>query len=260
MPKSWRVFALLLLAVVSLTPVLALSVTAFGAAARYPEVWVSSGNGTEFLTLVRSAALWRALLTSVLLAIGTGVLATVFAFVAARTLSHATARARRIGFGAAFLPVIAPPIALGVGVQVLAIRAGLGGTTLGVLAAHVIPATGYLTLFLSGVLLSYDDALEDAARSLGAKPWTVFTRVTLPSLRLPLRQSVALGAMVSWGQLALTLIVGGGIVRSLPVELLSFVQSGDDRLGAAAALLLTIPPALVLGVAQLGARRTGVVT
>lgn len=256
---TWRAFALLLVAVVSLTPVLALTATALGAATRYPHLWASFSNGVELRTLFRSATLWRAFLTSVVLATGTGVIATMFAFVAARTLSHATARARRVGFGAAFLPVIAPPIALGVGVQVLAIRSGLGGTSLGVLAAHIIPATGYLTLFLSGVLLSYDDAMEDAARSLGASRWAVFTRVTIPCLRAPLRQSVALGALVSWGQLALTLIVGGGVVRSLPVELLAFVQSGDDRLGAAAALLLTIPPALVLGVAQSGVRRTGVV-
>jgi putative spermidine/putrescine transport system permease protein len=174
-------------------------------------------------------------------------------------LSRATPVIRRFGIAVAFLPVIAPPIALGVGVQVLAIRARLGGSWLGVLVAHVVPASGYLTLFLIAVLANYDVSMEDAARSLGATPWAVFRRVTLPALRAPLAQCVALGALVSWGQLALTLVVGGGVVRSLPVELLAFVQSGDDRLGAAAALLLTIPPALVLGVSQSGARRTGAV-
>ena len=62
---------------------------------------------------------------------------------------------------------------------------------------------------------------------------------------------------MSWGQLALTLLIGGGVVRTLPLELLSFVQSGNDQLGALAALVLTIPPMLPLGVLQVGTRRTG---
>jgi putative spermidine/putrescine transport system permease protein len=250
---------LLLLAVVSIAPVLLLTLTALGKTGRYPQLWASDLDASVLAPLLGSSALWSAFRTSVLLALCTGVGATGLAFLAARMLSRATARVRRIGSAAAFLPVIAPPIALGLGVQVLAIRAHLGGSWFGVLAAHVVPASGYLTVFLAAVLTSYDATTEDAARSLGATPWTVLTRVTLPALRTPLTQSVALGALVSWGQLALTLVVGGGVVRSLPVELLAFVQSGDDRLGAAAALLLTIPPALVLGVSQSGARRTGAI-
>jgi len=254
-----RALVMPLLAIISLTPVLMLTMTALGAAGRYPQLWASVGEDSVLAALLHSRPLWTAFVTSVLLALCTGVCATVLAFVSARALSRATERVRRIGSAASFLPVIAPPIALGVGVQVLAIRANLGGSWLGVLAAHVIPATGYLTLFLSAVLATYDVAMEDAARSLGATSWTVFRRVTLPSLRGALTQCVALGALVSWGQLALTLVVSGGVVRSLPVELLAFVQSGDDRLGAAAALLLTVPPVLVLGVSQAGARRTGAI-
>jgi hypothetical protein len=43
----------------------------------------------------------------------------------------------------------------------------------------------------------------------------------------------------------------------LPVELLSYVRAGDDRIGALAALLLTVPPLLALGLLQAGATRTG---
>jgi putative spermidine/putrescine transport system permease protein len=155
--------------------------------------------------------------------------------------------------------VIAPPIALGVGVQVLALRANLGGTLAGVLFAHLVPATGYLTLFLLGVLGAWDRGAEDEARSLGARPAQVLWRVTLPALRAPLAQAVALGALVSWGQLALTLLVGGGVVRTLPVEVLAFLRAGDDRLAAVAAILLTIPPALAFGMLQRGAQRTGAI-
>jgi hypothetical protein len=41
------------------------------------------------------------------------------------------------------------------------------------------------------------------------------------------------------------------------VELLSFVQSGSDQLGALAALAVSVPPMLAIGLLQVGIRRTG---
>jgi len=93
----------------------------------------------------------------------------------------------------------------------------------------------------------------------GSTRWQTTWRVTIPVLRSRLRDAFVLGALVSWGQLALTLLVGAGSIRTLPVELLSYVRAGDDRLGAAAALVLAVPPLLAMGVVGLGARRTGAV-
>jgi putative spermidine/putrescine transport system permease protein len=81
--------------------------------------------------------------------------------------------------------------------------------------------------------------------------------VLVPLLRRRLGEALLLGGLVSWGQLAITLLVGGGLVRTLPVELLSIVQSGNDQIAALAALVLGLPPMLAVGVLAVGARRTG---
>jgi hypothetical protein len=52
-------------------------------------------------------------------------------------------------------------------------------------------------------------------------------------------------------------VVGGGLVRTLPVELLSIVQSGNDQIAAFAALVLSVPPMFAVGLLTIGARRTG---
>lgn len=251
---------LILLAFVSLAPIATLLMTALLPVVRFPDLLPTGDSPVDVLPVVLNRTIWLSMTTSATLAIATGVLSTSLGFLAARAMVQAGVRVRRIASAVAFLPVIAPPIALGVGVQVIALRAGLGGAPIGVLFAHVVPATGYVTLFLLGVLRSYDHRMEEEARSLGASPWQVLLRVTFPALRAPLIAAVALGALVSWGQLALTLLVGGGAVRTLPVELLAFVRSGDDRLGAAAALLLTVPPAIAFGLLRTGAHRTGAVT
>jgi len=112
--------------------------------------------------------------------------------------------------------------------------------------AHVIPATGYAAIYLLGVCLSHDAGMEDEARTLGATPWQTFRLVVLPLLRMPLIEAFALGWLVSWSQVPLTLLVGGGAVRSLAVEVFAFVQAGQDRFAATGALLLVIPAITVL--------------
>ncbi len=258
---AFRALLFPLLALLSILPIGTLIVTALRPASLYPALWLQDGwSITDSMQVLASPAVWGALGRSLILAVLTGVFGCVIAFFAARTLARATRTVQRVGAALAFLPVIAPPIALGVGVQVFALRLGVGGSMIGVLLAHLIPACGYLTLFLLGVLRSYDDAMEEGAQTLGATAYQVFVRVTLPSLRPQLMAAVVLGALVSWGQLALTLLVGAGVVRTLPVELLSFVRAGDDRLGAAAALLLSVPPLIALSVVQSGVRRTGAVS
>ncbi len=249
---------LLTLAVVTQLPLLALVLRATGGAWPFPLIVPASGGAME--QALGTPRIWRAGLTSVALAVATGVVATAGSLIIGRGILRARRNARRVAAVVAFLPVIVPPVALGVGVQVFFLRVGLGSTWLGVWFAHLVPAVGYVTLYFLGAL-SLDDATRDeAARTLGASPWQTWCHVTLPALRRRLTEAVVLGALVSWGQLALTLLVGGGVVRTLPVELLAIIRSGDDHLASVAALLLTLPPLLALGALRHGAETTGVAT
>jgi len=259
-PRSRRLLLLSLLAIVSIAPVLVLVARGLAPAWRYPVLVPGFAGAMSSFALLRSPRLVDALLSSVTLAVTTGALSVVIGFVAGRAIWRAPARTRRLAAMAAFLPVIAPPVAFGVGVQVLALRLGVGSSWPGVLLAHLVPASGYVTLYILGALSAYDGALEDEARTLGATPWQVLLRVAIPVLRARLVEGAALGALVSWGQLSVTLLVGGAAVRTLPVELLGFVRSGDDRLGAIAALLLALPPVVAFALLERGARRTGVAT
>ena len=241
----------MLLIVVAIGPLLAL------AAASMAERWFAPA----LLPAAWSGAAWRALLTgpsrlgsavgtSVGLAIGTGLLAASLGLLIARTLARAPSGWRQLGAAAAFLPVVTPPVALATGLQFALLRAGLGGTPLGVLAAHAIPATGYAAIYLLGVCLAQDARTEDEARTLGATPWQCIRFVVLPLVRGPLFEAFALGWLVSWSQVPLTLVLGGGAVRTLPVEVLAFVQAGQDRLAATGALLLVLPALLLLALAR----------
>lgn len=253
--NAWRL-AWPALTVWVLAPLAVLLMRAIGRTWPFPELWPSSIGGGALLALA-DARLLDALTTSLALAAWTGVTGSALGFALARSLAGAPRPVRTMALALALLSVVAPPVALALGLQVAMLGLGLSGTVSGVYLAHLVPATGYLTLFAAGVFSAYDFTVHDEARTLGATPWQVVSRVAWPLLRPRLVEGALLGALVSWGQLALTLLVGGGFVRTLPVELLAFLRAGDDQLGAAAAIVLAVPPLLAVGLVQTATRRTG---
>ena len=255
-----RNLTLLALAGWTLLPLVVLVVVAFSGGWLFPSLlgarpgtpgWTVLGGGPE--RLIGAAG------TSVVLAIATGVLTAVIGYPLGRALSGLGGWARSLGAAAALLLVAAPPLALAIGLQYSLLSLGLGGTLGGVLVAHLVPAVGYATLFFLGVFAGYDRGIETEARSLGANRLQTLLRVALPLMRRPLGEAFALGFLVSWAQVPLTLLIGQGRVRTLTVEVMSWMDAGQDPLAAAGALALSVPPLLLLVVVAWAARRTAAV-
>ena len=189
------------------------------------------------------------------LAVATGLAGAAVGWPIGRALADLEGWARHAGAAAAFLPVAAPPVALATGLHLFALTLGVGGTLAGVLLSHLVPAAGYAALYFLGIFTVFDHRIEDEARTLGASPRAVLWRVTLPMLRRQLSEAFVLGFLVSWAQVATTLVIGGGRVRTLPLEVFSYLQSGQDRHAAAGALLLMIPALLMLGAVRFAVER-----
>lgn len=217
------------------------------------ESWRSLLSGTNRDRLIGST------LRSLLLAVGTGAASALLALPIGRALSHLRGWRRDLGLAAAFLPVAAPPLALAIGLQFSFLSVGLGASYTGVLLAHLIPATGYTTLFFVGVLSAYDFRVEEEARLLGASAGRTIRSVTLPLLRSALGQAFILGFLVSWAQVPLTLLIGQGVVPTLPLEVFAYLEAGQDALAATGALLLILPPVVVIGITQWAFREAAVV-
>ncbi len=86
------------------------------------------------------------------------------------------------------------------------------------------------------VLLDLDRAQEDAAATLGASSWTIFRRVTLPPLLLPLTSGALLSFARAIGEFGAIVIVAGNIPfysQTAAVYVLGEVES-ENRLGASA--------------------------
>jgi putative spermidine/putrescine transport system permease protein len=146
------------------------------------------------------------------------------------------------------LPVMAPPLALAMGLHSAFLSYGLADSTFGVMLAHVIPAAPYCTLMLASSFSRIDLDYEAVARTLGASPWGVWRHIILPALAPGLAVAAAFAFLISWSQYLLTLLVGGAQTRTLPLYLVSFQRSGDDAVSAALTLVFLAPAMLVFAV------------
>jgi len=208
-----------------------------------PETWSLRAWG---IVLGPGAATWSALGASVVVAGVVTAIALVLGLPAGRALGLYRFRGRRVVEFLLLAPVLVPPIAIALGLHGVFLRLGLTGSVTAVVLVHLVPVLPYVVLILAGAFANLDPAFEDQARSLGAGPLAVLTRVTLPSIAPGLATAALFGFLVSWGQYALTLVIGGGQVVTLPILIFASASGGDTAVTSALALFATAPALAIL--------------
>lgn len=113
--------------------------------------------------------------------------------------------------------------------------------------SFVILIFAYVLLFLAPALgavkaslLQVTPRVEEAARTLGAGPWQVFRRVTLPLVRPGVLSAGALVFLITMKELPATLILGPIGFKTLATSVWSATSGGHFAQAAAPALLLVL--------------------
>jgi len=180
-------------------------------------------------------------------------------------IASANNMARRMAQAAVALPLVLPPTVLGFYLLV-----GLGPTT--ALGRTLITLLGHpLAFSFSGLLIgsmiyslpfavqplvvafaSVDEPTLEVARVLGASPWTVFRRITLPLSRMSFITAAVLTFAHTVGEFGIVLMVGGdipGITRTLSISIFDDVQElryTNANLTAAALVTLSFLALLIV--------------
>jgi molybdate transport system permease protein len=163
------------------------------------------------------------------------------------------------------LPLVLPPVVGGLALLYLLGRKGFLGylietlagvqvpfTTTAVVIAQTFVAMPFLVVSLEGALRGGGDAYERVASTLGARPWTVFRRVTVPLLLPALGSGAVLSFARALGEFGATITFAGslaGVTRTLPLEVYTEAESDVDS-AIAVALLLIVVAVLVIVVAR----------
>jgi molybdate transport system permease protein len=159
---------------------------------------------------------------------------------------------QRIVRSLVLLPLVLPPVVGGLALLYTFGRRGLLGnalevvgiqvsfSTVAVVMAQTFVALPFLVVSLEGTLRSVGSKYELVAATLGARPTTVFRRVTLPLVLPGLAPAAMLSFARALGEFGATLTFAGsleGVTRTLPLEI--YLQRVTDP-QAAMALALTL--------------------
>ncbi len=211
-----------------------------------------SDVGDLFTASAPREALLLSLLTSVIATTCALVLGLPLAWVLARTQLPG----RHVIRAVCTLTMVLPPVVAGVALLAALGRRGLIGaslndwfgirlpfTTPAVVIAQVFVAMPFLVLTVESALHSTDRTVEDAARTLGASPWTVIRRVTLPAVRPAILSGLVLTWARALGEFGATVTFAGnfpGTTRTLPVATYLALESDVDQAVLMSVLLMVV--------------------
>jgi molybdate transport system permease protein len=182
-------------------------------------------------------------------------------------------RGRSLLRALATLPLVLPPVVGGLALFYAFGRRGLIGqwldswfdvqlpfTVWAAILAETFVALPFFVLTVEGALRGLDGRAEHAAATLGAGPWRIFLRVTLPSIR----GSLLAGAALSWaralGEFGATITFAGnlaGRTQTLPLAIYNAFQTNDPAGVMLSILLLAVSIVVLVAVGGrvLSARR-----
>ena len=203
-----------------------------------------------------SSPLWStAMIRSIAIGIGTGILATVLGTLAAYALVSRKMRWRAFWLGLVISPMMVPNVVIGVAIFYLFAPLKLIGSGAGLALAHTVIALPYVVVTVLAVLKGYDERLNQAAWTMGAGTWQTFKRIQLPLIQTGIFAAFLFAFVKSFDDLTIALFVTAGLTSTLPKEMWDAATTEvNPELAAVSTVTLFIVLAVIIVAERLQSR------
>jgi putrescine transport system permease protein len=190
----------------------------------------------------------NAALTSLQIAVMAASLALVLGTSAGLAMNRFTRFRGRALFGFMLMaPLVLPEVILGLSLLLLFVAAQswlgwpAGRGVLTVTIAHATFGACFVAVLVRAQLAGFDRSLEEAALDLGARPFAVLWRVTLPGISPALVSGWLLAFTMSLDDLVIASFVSGPAATTLPMAVYSSVRIGvTPQVNALATVFLLV--------------------
>jgi sulfate/thiosulfate transport system permease protein len=214
---------------------------------------LSAGLGGMWRAITQPVA-WHALILSLWTAAVMAVINAVMGTLTAYVLVRYSFPGKRLLNGLIDLPFAIPTLVTGVMLVVLygpqrALGAWLDqnlGLKIifappGIILALLFITFPFVTRAVQPVLQSLDRDQEEAAATIGAGGWTIFRRVVLPAIALPLTAGTLLSFARAIGEFGAIVVVAGNIplrTQTAAVYVLGEIESENQRAASAMSIVM----------------------
>jgi putrescine transport system permease protein len=249
--RAWLVGGFLFLYL----PMLTLIVYSFNHS-RLPTQW--AGFSLEwYQKLANDTEMINGLLLSfriaLLSATGSVILGTMAAF---SLVKYRRFRGRTFFTGMVNAPLVMPEVIQGLSMllMLVAVQRVLTFPERGLLTiwlGHLMIGMSYASVVVQSRLQTLNPQLEEAAMDLGARPWQVFTLVTLPMISQALVSAWLLTFSLSLDDVVVSAFLSGPGATTLPLVIFSRARLGLDPSVNAVATVIIVTVAICVGLASI---------
>jgi putrescine transport system permease protein len=201
--------------------------------------------------------LWLSLKIAVLSATGSVMLGTMAAFT---LVKYRRFRGRTFFSGMVNAPLVMPEVIQGLSLllMLVAIQRAIGFPERGLLTiwlGHLMIGMSYASVVVQARLQDLNPQLEEAAMDLGARPWQVFTLVTLPMITQSLVSAWLLTFSLSLDDVVVSAFLSGPGATTMPLVIFSRARLGLDPSVNAVATVIIVVVAICVAMASIWVAR-----
>jgi putrescine transport system permease protein len=159
------------------------------------------------------------------------------------------------------MPIVMPEIILGFSLLMLFMAAeNLFGIPkerglITVAIGHIMASVAYVHMTIRTRMMSLDPSLEEAALSLGARPFTVFTQIKIPIIARSILGGWLLAFTLSLDDLVIASFLSGPGSTTLPILIFSNVRIGVTPMINAFATMFIVLIALCISLSFLASKK-----
>jgi ABC-type spermidine/putrescine transport system permease subunit II len=161
---------------------------------------------------------------SVQVAIASTIISLVIAITGGLWYRKAGPRARRWFDAMTYSRIVLPEVVFALGLFLLFTEVGIGLGVGAIVVGHVVFNSAYATIIMQARFATMSTSLEEAAADLGASPWRIFRRVTLPALAPAIAVAALLCLTFSFDDVIASQFLGGPNAQTLPVLVLGKIR------------------------------------
>ncbi len=192
------------------------------------------------------ARIFQTLFSSTLLSLAVATVSVIIGTMTARALTLYDFMGKELIVLLSIAPNLVPGTVFAMGIHIVFIHMALADTVLGVIIVHLIYTLPYSVSIMRDLTQSIGGRLEMQAYVLGASPFKAFIYITLPLLMPGIKTSIGMAYIISSSQYFISLLIGGGKVKTFSMLMVPFIAKGDRALGSAYALIFMMSTLLIL--------------
>jgi len=221
-------------------PILILIIYSFNES-RLVTVW-SGFSFKWYQELWSNRGLMDAARISLMLAVFASTLAAILGTLAGVALARIPKFFGRTLFsGMVLAPLVMPEVITGLSLLLTFIAVSVDRGLVTIVIAHATFSMCYVAVVVQARLAGFDSSVEEAAMDLGARPGTVFFRITLPLIAPGIVAGWLLSFTLSLDDLVIASFLAGPGSTTLPMKIFSSVRLGvTPEINAVATILIGI--------------------